>query len=136
MLYNLKRHTDEFRARRRFDDLIEQGAVIELKKKVKRSTSQNSYLHLILGWFAIETGYTLDEAKQIYKDKSVDIFKYQNNGKWFYKSSAKLTTEEMTNSIERFRNYASNSANIYLPEPSDLAFLTEIEIEMSKSKHL
>ncbi len=136
MLYDLKKSTDCQRARRRFEDLVEEETVIELKKKVKRSTSQNSYLHLILGWFAIETGYTLDEAKQIYKDLNPRIYRYEKNGKAFTRSSSDLSTTEMGLTIDRFRDYSSIEAGIYLPEPSDLAFLTEIEIEMSKSKHL
>lgn len=136
MLYNLKKPTDKQRAKRRFAELMEEETVIYLTKKVKRSTSQNSYLHLILGWFALESGYTMEEAKQMYKELSVDIFKYQNKDRWFYKSSADLSITEMTLSIEKFRNWSSATANIYLPEPSDLIFLQEIEIEMSKNKYL
>lgn len=136
MLYNLDKPTDRQRAIKRWETLLEEKTVIELKKKVKRSTSQNSYLHLILGWFAIETGYTLDEAKQIYKNKNWEIYNYVTNDWRLLKSSKDLTTEQMTKSIEVFRNYSSAEAGVYLPEPSDLAFLTEIEIEMSKSKYL
>ncbi len=136
MLYDLSKDTDLQRATKRFNDLLKERTVITLSKKVKRSTSQNSYLHLILGWFAIETGYTLAEAKQMYKEISSDIYCYIKKHNSFYRSSADLTTDEMTHSIEAFRNYSSSQADLYLPEPSDLAFLTEIEIEMSKSKFL
>ena len=136
MLFNLDTQIDRERATRRFTDLMEQRTVMELKKKVKRSTSQNSYLHLILGWFAMETGYTLAEAKELYKTKNSGRYWYVKNKENFTKSSRDLTTEEMTATIEVFRNYSSKEAGIYLPEPSDLAFLSEIEIELSRNKHV
>lgn len=136
MLYDLSKEIDLQRADKRFKQLSEQRTVIELKKKVKRSTSQNSYLHLILGWFAIETGYTLSEAKLLYKNLSNEIYWYRKRNESFYRSSADLTTKEMTESIEKFRNWSSATAKVYLPEPSDLNFLQEIEIEMSKHKYL
>lgn len=136
MLYNLKKPTDKQRAERRFSELMEEETVIYLTKKVKRSTSQNSYLHLILGWFALETGYTPDEAKQIYKHHTSGIYGYEKDGVTFMRSSADLTTTEMTFSIEIFRNWSSKVANIYLPEPSDLIFLQEIEIEISRNKYI
>ena len=43
------------------------------------------------------------------------------------RSSANLDTKEMTTAIERFRNYASKEAGIYLPSPEDLSQLQEIE---------
>lgn len=134
MLYDLKKNMDTERFKRRSEQLLKEGVVVELKKKVKRSTSQNSYLHLILGWFAMETGYTLAEAKQIYKYNTSGIYSYKKDGIEFIRSSADLSTTEMTSTIEIFRNYSSKVAGVYLPEPSDLAFLTEIEIELSRNK--
>ena len=67
MLYDLSKHTDQQRALRRLLDLSKEQAVIELKKRQIRSLNQNRYLHLILGWFAIELGYTQDESKQLYR---------------------------------------------------------------------
>lgn len=124
---------------------IGKGKEVELKvKHPKRSISQNSYLHLILTWFALETGYTMEEVKQ-------DIFKKIVNDSMFYdgeaegklksvkierwRSTASLSTAEMTLAIERFRNYSSIEAGIYLPEPDDLVMITELEREISKHKN-
>ncbi len=50
---------------------------VELRKiREKRTLSQNNYLHLILGWFGLEIGYTLQEVKQ-------DIFKRNICKDWF-----------------------------------------------------
>ncbi len=134
MLYDLNKNIDVERFKRRSEQLLKEGVVVELKKKVRRSTSQNSYLHLILGWYGMELGYTLEEAKHIYKNLSNEIYWYKKKNESFYRSSADLSTEEMTSTIDKFRNYSSKEAGIYLPEPSDLAFLTEIEIELSRNK--
>ena len=40
----------------------------------------------------------------------------------------------MTTAIERFRNYASKEAGIYLPEPGELAMLQQIENEIKKNE--
>jgi hypothetical protein len=121
---------------------ISKGKRVELKvKNDKRTISQNSYLHLILTWFGIETGYTLEEVKQ-------EIFKKHVNPNLFYdgefdgvvkierwRSTANLDTAEMTLAIDRFRNFSSQELGIYLPEPNDLVLLQEIENEISKHKN-
>lgn len=140
MLYNGEKEIDCHRAMERIKHLIKNKKVFELKeKKPKRTLSQNSYLHLILSWFALETGYTLEEVKQ-------EIFKKIVNPQMFYegevdkgfvkiqrwRSSKNLDTSEMTLAIDRFRNYSSTEAGIYLPQPDDLTLLNEIRVELSK----
>lgn len=133
MLYDLKKEIDCKRAQARFVKLVESQVIIELTKKIPRSLSQNSYLHLILGWFGIETGYTTNEAKQIYKNLNKEIYFYKKENKIFVRSSADLSSDEMTKSIEIFRNYASAEAGIYLPAPHEKNFLEQIEIELSRT---
>jgi hypothetical protein len=145
MIYNPKIELDCKKAIEKLKYFIAKGQKFELKAKhPKRSISQNSYLHLILSAFAIETGYTLEEVKQ-------DIFKKIVNPDIFYvgeasgpiqevvierwKSSASLNTQEMTLAIDRFRNFASMELGIYLPEPTDLVMLHQIEQEISKHKN-
>ncbi len=41
----------------------------------------------------------------------------------------------MTLAIDRFRNFSAIECSIYLPEPSDLAIIQELEIEISKHKN-
>lgn len=121
---------------------IAKGKKFELKAKhPKRSISQNNYLHLILTFFGLETGYTLQEVK-------LDVFKKHVNPTLFYegefgdlikierwRSSANLSTSEMTLAIDRFRNFAAIECSIYLPEPEDLVLLQDLEIEISKHKN-
>ncbi|MEC4051129.1 hypothetical protein OX284_016965, partial [Flavobacterium sp. SUN046] len=115
----------------------------ELKeKKPKRSISQNNYLHLILSWYALEYGETLEYVKQEVFKKQInkDIFEYEYINKKTgeirteYKSTANLDTGQMTTAINRFRNYASKEAGIYLPEPKDLSELQYIENQIKNNE--
>jgi hypothetical protein len=119
------------------------GKVVELtEKKPKRSMSQNNYLHLILGYFAAQSGNTLEYVK-LYYFKCLcnkDIFYRQKNDKyfgdtWILRSSANLDTGEMTTAIERFRNWSANEAGIYLPSPEDEKMLEMAEIEIERNKN-
>ena len=49
-----------------------------------------------------------------------------------FRSTKDLNTKEMTIAIERFRNWTSKELGVYLPEPSDMALIQELEIEVSK----
>ncbi len=138
MIYRTNIPIEKQNAIERFKYLIGKGKRIELtEKKKKRSIAQNSYVHLIFGWFALEFGYTLEEVKQ-------EIFKKEVNPDIFYdgdkegivtipkwRSTASLKTDEMTLAIDRFRDFSAQHG-CYLPEPKDLNWLETIENELSK----
>lgn len=141
MIFHLSNEFDRQRAQERFDFLLKNGKKIELKeRKEKQTTPQNRYLHLVLSWFAWEYGETLQYVKQEFFKKIVneEIFKteYANfrtgEIRTAWKSTADLDTATLTTAIERFRNYAAKEAGIYLPEPSDLVYLEEIERNLSQ----
>ena len=126
-LYNLRNPYDRVKFKAKVNELYTKQEYVELKKKTtQRSLAQNSYLHLLLGYFASEFGYTLDEVK-------LDIFKRHCNKDLFLRerinkrgqkvsyirSSAELDKAEMTTAIERFRNYSSAECGLYLPEPNE-----------------
>lgn len=145
MIYDPNNLLHQKQATEKLKHFISKGQKFELKAKFpKRSISQNNYLHLILTWFSIETGYTLEETKN-------DVFKKHVNPNLFYegefegkikglkverfRSTASLDTAEMTLAIERFRDFSAKELGIYLPEPKDLTLLQEIENEISKFKN-
>lgn len=142
MIYNLENKLQEKQFIEKAKFFISKGKLVELKAKYpKRSVSQNSYLHLILTWFGLETGYTAEEVKQ-------EVFKKHVNPALFYegefegkikgfkierwRSTSNLDTAEMTLAIDRFRNFSSQELGIYLPEPNDLSLIQELENEISK----
>lgn len=143
MLYNLSNplQREQFKARSAM--LLEKSnGIAELtEKKPRRSNQQNAYLHVILGYFAMETGNTLEWVKQQYFKKLVnaDIFIREQEDKWLgrmkvLRSSADLDSAEMTTAIDRFRNWSSSEAGIYLPSANEEDMLSLMEIEISRYK--
>ena len=143
MLYNLSNplQREQFKARSAM--LLEKSnGIVELtEKKPRRSNQQNAYLHVILGYFAMETGNTLEWVKQQYFKKLVnaDIFIREQEDKWLgrmkvLRSSADLDSAEMTTAIDRFRNWSSSEAGIYLHSANEEDMLSLMEIEISRYK--
>lgn len=141
MLYDLTNPLDRDRFKRRCNALFTKQGIVELTEKTQRSSQQNKYLHLLLGYLAMETGNELDYVKEIFYKRAAnkDLFVRENDdqilGKVEYlRSSADLSKEEMTLSIDRFRNWSSQTAGIYLPTANEQEFLASIEYEMSRYK--
>ena len=142
MIFNLNNPYEIDKFKEYVNKLYAQRAIVEVKKKLpNRSLAQNSYLHLILSWFACETGYSLEEVKLDYFKKTCnrDLFvrkKINKKGNEinYVRSSSDLDKLEMTTAIDRFRNYASAQAGIYLPSPNESQFLTYIEQEIERNK--
>lgn len=139
MIYDTSKEFDKQRAITRFNQLISKGRRIELKSIEKRSLSQNNYLHLILSLLAIETGHDMEYVKEVFYKRAAnkDIFVRSKDdellGKVEYlRSSATLSQEEFSTSIDRLRDWSSQVAGIYLPSPNEQDFLASIEVEMSK----
>lgn len=129
-------------AREYLESLIAEGAKVEIaKKRPLRSLKQNNYLYLILGWFGCEYGISVDEVKVDYFKRVVnkELFvreKVNKAGKTvkYLRSTAKLTTTEMTLAIERFRNWSSAVAEIYLPAPHEEEMLEYVKSVIERNK--
>lgn len=129
-------------ARARLEKLIRDKKVFDLtEKKPQRSISQNSYLHVLLSYFACQYGETMEYVKREYFKKLVNsaTFIREREDKFlgkikYLRSSADLTTEEMSISIDRFRDWASQSAGIYLPNPDEDRLISLMEIEIERNK--
>ena len=142
MLYDLKNELDRQRFATRAKFLFDGGRIVELtEKKPLRSIPQNRYLHLLLGWFAKETGNTLEYVKREYFKRlcNRDLFVGYKDDPYLgrievIRSSAEIDSGQMTTAIERFRNWSSAEGGIYLPSPNEEAFLQSIEIELQKYK--
>ena len=67
MIFNLSNHYEIPKFKEYVNKLFSERAVVEVKKKLpNRTLAQNSYLHLLLGYFGSEYGCSLDEAKLIF----------------------------------------------------------------------
>lgn len=142
MIYNLSSPLDVQNAKTRLELLIKRGCIVELtEKKQKRSLNQNAYLHLLLGYFASQTGNTLEWVKQQYYKKlcNPDLFIGEREDIFlgrvkYVRSSADLRTDEMNLSIERFRNWSAAEAGIYLPEATSEAEIAALQVEVERYK--
>ena len=142
MIYNLSSPLDVQNAKTRLELLIKRGCIVELtEKKQKRSLNQNAYLHLLLGYFASQTGNTLEWVTQQYYKKlcNPDLFIGEREDLFlgrvkYVRSSADLRTDEMNLSIERFRNWSAAEAGIYLPEATSEAEIAALQVEVERYK--
>lgn len=141
-LYDLKNPVKRDQFSRRCKSLLEKSDdVVELKVRTARSLRQNSYLHLILQWFAAESGNRMEFVKEKYFKELVnpEIFVIEVQDKWVGKtvitrSTKEITKEDMTLAIERFRNWSSQEACIYLPSADEQNYLEQLEIELERYK--
>ena len=141
MLYDLKNPLDRERFKRRCNALFKKQGIVELSEKTIRSNQQNRYAHLIMGYLAIETGNTLEYVKEVFYKRTAnkDIFVRTKDDELlgqteYLRSSASLSQEEFSTSIDRLRDWSSQVAGIYLPSPNEEQFLASIEVEMSRYK--
>lgn len=142
MIFNLNNPHEYSKFKEYVNKLYEQKAIVEVKKKLpNRSLAQNAYLHLILGYFACEIGYSLEEVKvEIFKKTcNRELFERKKVNKYgkeitYLRSSSELDTGEMTTAIERFRYWSSANAELYLPAPNEKQFLVYVEQEIQRNK--
>ena len=110
------------------------GPVRIEKVAKRRTTSQNSYLHILITMFAIEIGNTLEEMKVDLK-RDCHFMVYKKNGKTYLKKSSNLDTKEMTDWIDWIKHKAGMNG-VYLPEADDYHRNWEqIELEIEANKH-
>ena len=140
MTYDFKIELDLLKADTRWEALKRKGAVVELIERKTRTPRQNNYLHLIIGVVAMETGNTIEYTKEKYFKRKVnpDLFiRWKDDriiGKTEYlRHSSELTKEEMTQAIDKFRNWAATEG-WYLPSPDDKTLLQSVEYQMGKQR--
>lgn len=139
MLYNLQDELSRQKFKTKVQFLWNNGTVVELTDKRRRTKNQNNYLHAILGALALETGYSPEVIKQ-------DIFKRRVNPDLFVeetdnpilgkvetlRSTRLLNKEEMSVAIDRYIKFCSE-LGVYLPKPGDEEMIAQIECEISKA---
>lgn len=136
MKFNLAIKDDATNAHIQLAKLMIKKPIIEIREvKKRRSLSQNAFLHLLLGAFGMHFGYTLEEAKLVYKQVNESTYYYEKKGRQFIRSSADLNTAEMTKTIDKFRQKSAD-AGFPLPSAEDREWLDRIDIEISRNSYL
>lgn len=142
MKYNLANSIEKHKAITRFQKLLEDNKKIELKEvKPRRTLSQNAYLHVCITLYAIEFGFTVEEAKTQLK-RLCDFMRYEkedNNGKKivFLKQTSIMTTDEIGQFIDWIRTHSAKHG-CYIPtaeQYKENAFEIDKNIEQYK-EHL
>lgn len=134
MKYNLSNDAEFQQALEYVHKLAEKGKVVDIvKKEYNRSLPQNAYLHLLLSAFAVHFGYTLEEAKTIYKELNKDIYWYKKKGRVFLRSSSDLDKEEMAKTIDKFME-KSAEGGYELPLATNQEYMRQIENEIESQR--
>ena len=139
MLLDLSKDGDRSKFRSYCDYLLKRQVIAEVKeRKHQRSTSQNSYLHVCLAYFASEFGYDLETVKyDIFKRQAnPDIFARERENRngikvTYMRSTRDLDTGEMSTAIERFRNWSASKAGLYIPGANEYDALFEAEKQIA-----
>lgn len=141
-VYDLSNDFHRARFLARANALAQKDAVVEMaERKPRRTNPQNRYLHAALGYLAGEMGRSLAYVKQrIFKAKAnPDLFVIEEPDpetgemETWLRSSASLTTAEMSLAIDRLRDWAA-TAGIYLPSPDDYRQVLLMEAEAEQYK--
>lgn len=121
MKYDLNNPIDVKKCDVRYQLLKNGHKRIELTEiRGKRTIRQNSYLHVVISLFAIDTGHTLDEAKTLLKRMS-NLY-YEKNGVKFLKKTSQMDTKELTDFIDFIREKAALNG-CYIPTAEE--YLTQ-----------
>lgn len=139
MILDLSKDFDRKKCREYVDYLMKRQVIVEVKeRKRQRSLSQNSYAHLLMGYFASEFGMTLEDVKyEVFKKRvNYEIFARERENKRgqkvvYMRSTTDLDTGEFTTAIERFRNFSASEAGLYLPAPNEYDALLEAEKQIA-----
>lgn len=127
MIFDLSNNHDLNKSKVKFNQMCEEGKVIDLtEKRKKRTIKQNAYLHVAIQLFAIEVGYNIAEAKTKLKRECL-FMRYEKGGEVFLKSTSDLDTKKLTDFIDFIMSFAGVQG-IYIPTPEEY-ILNQIEID-------
>lgn len=138
MTYDLSQALDRARFAARSELLLKRGAVADLTEHTFRSSSQNRYLHLLIGLVALEVGETVEYVKETYFKRLVNpsVFVVKVSDRYAgevetLRSSATLTKEEMSTAIDRFKMWGRQQGWT-MPDPGDDEILRQLEVELNR----
>lgn len=142
MWYNLKNAVELQKFRDRCAELQNKGSMVELTEKKGRSLQSNKYLHTMLSSFGLQFGYTLDEVKtHFYKlTANKDIFVREGIDKFtgeiytYLRSSADLTQDEMSKSIDNFRAWSKEETGFDFPSSDEYIALLHIRHDVENQQ--
>lgn len=141
MLYDLGNTLQCENFKLKAEVLAKKGGIVELtEKKPQRGLQANKYLHVILAYFGLQVGETMEYVKKHYYKIlcNRDTFVREVEDKYLGKvkilrSSADLDTDEFSLTITRFRNWAAGEG-VYIPSSEEHLMVQQMELEVSRNK--
>ena len=135
MIYNLAVDLDRERFKKRVNALFAKKVMVELQDISRRTYKQNSYLHLIISYFASQIGEKADVVKQVIYKQIVnkDMFVRFRDDIPYLRSVKDLTADEMNMSITRFKSYCSENG-VYIPDEGEEEYIRCMMYEVEKVK--
>lgn len=141
MLYDLGNTLQCENFKLKAEALAKKGGIVELtEKKPQRGMQANKYLHVILAYFGLQVGETMEYVKKHYYKIlcNRDTFVREVEDKYLGKvkilrSSADLDTDEFSLTVTRFRNWAAGEG-VYIPSSEEHLMVQQMELEVSRNK--
>ena len=142
-IFKLKEPDQQVKALHFLTDAIANKDTIKLENIVPKTVNQNSYLHLCLAVFALESGSPIEWVK-------VEIFKKVCNMDIFYRefvntqtgeiigylrSWADVTKHEAITAIARFIFYCVTECGLTMPDPKNKEQIAQIWADIEKNKN-
>lgn len=142
MWYNLKNGFELQKFRDRCVELQNNGSMVEVVEKKPKSLQQLRYLHLMLSYFGLQFGYSLEEVKTHFFKLVVnkDIFVREGMDKFtgeiykYLRSTADLTKDELSTSIDEFRKWAKEEAGFDFPSSDEYISLLHIQHDIENNQ--
>lgn len=129
-------------ARAKLEKLIKDKKIFDLtEKKPQRSIQANKYLHVCLSYFGCQIGETMEYVKRNYYKIlcNPDTFIREREDKYlgrvkYLRSSSELDSSEFSLTVDRFRNWCSSNADVYIPSPDEERLIQLMELEVERNK--
>lgn len=105
----------------------------------KRSLPANNYYHLMLSYFGTQVGHTIEEVKLLIRQLQPDLYHTRHItiagvDVLSSRSSADFNSAEMATSIDRFRQWAREVADVDIPAPNDTPLLRYMDDVIEQNK--
>lgn len=140
MIYDLSNELSRRRFEARVKHMLDNGRTVELSDKRTRTLNQNAYCHFCIAMLACETGNSAETIKrEVFKRKvNPDIFVVEKEDPvlgsiQILRSSSKITTEEMSRAIDRFKQFAAG-VGVYIPNPGETSLIEAAQYEIARAE--
>ena len=133
MKYDLANPLDALKYKAYANKLLTDKKKVELKAlQLKRSLSNNAYLHVVISLYSINFGYTLAESK-VFLKRECSFMRYEKKGIVFLRETSKMEDKEVCDFTDWIRTYSVKNG-LYIANPEEYK-QNRITIDKEIDKH-